>query len=84
MNALSLRGFVKSRDPTHREEEGEESDAFLAMFGGNLVVTQGGTETVSNHHACLRTCDDCFTVIAIPIVMSAPLLWYRYGFFSLD
>ena len=46
MNALSLRGFVKSSGPTYREEQGSESEAFLALFGGDLVVTEGGTETV--------------------------------------
>jgi hypothetical protein len=45
MNALSLRGYLKTRRATHREEEGDESPDFLDLFGGAIIVADGGTDT---------------------------------------
>lgn len=49
MNALSLRGYLKSRQSTRREEQGDESSDFLDLFGGSIEVVDGGTDTGFYH-----------------------------------
>ncbi|CAH8831501.1 unnamed protein product [Trichobilharzia szidati] len=41
IHAVNLRNFLGAEGRTRREEEGDESSEFLALFGGSLVVLDG-------------------------------------------
>mmetsp|Transcript_31254 Transcript_31254/g.93807 ORF Transcript_31254/g.93807 Transcript_31254/m.93807 type:complete len:1472 (-) Transcript_31254:63-4478(-) len=45
MNASALRGLVKCRQASRREEQGDESEEFLELFDGGLRIVDGGTDT---------------------------------------
>eukprot|EP01135_Chromosphaera_perkinsii_P000171 Nk52_evm67s32 gene=Nk52_evmTU67s32 len=45
MHSVHLKEHLNVAGRNHREEEGDESDEFLSIFGGNVVYVSGGSES---------------------------------------
>lgn len=62
INALHLRSHVRSKRPSLREQQGEESDEFRLLFPGDINIVEGGTEC----GACTLYIEHMLVAVPVP------------------